>query len=1081
MSTHDGVESPSIQRTSVEPSATGTRSGSAPEGRVPLGWGAGLLLLSGLCGLVFQVSWFREFRLVFGASTAASSAVLAIFMGGLGVGNIVLGARVDRAKNPLRLYAMLEICVALTAFLSPFLIDALHACYIFLGGQLTLGFTVATAVRLMISGIVLGVPTFLMGGTLPAAVRAVTVDGDRQRRGAALLYGANTFGAVIGAFGSTFFILQYLGTRNTLWAACLLNAITGVTAFAMSRRAVRQPDPNPAVRHPPHGSDSHVLAQQLRISPLVVYVVAGITGFCFFLMELVWYRMLGPVLGGTTFTFGLILTVALIGIGLGAAAYSRIYSGNRHVSLQALALNCALEACCILMPFMLGDEIAILAARLQALQVWHFAGEVTGWFLVAAIVILPTAIISGIQFPMIIALLGQGDQGIGKQVGQTFGWNTTGAICGSLAGGFGLLPLLSAPEVWRAVALLLVLQSVCLIGWSIKNFRLSVMSCATLVATMLAVTLSFAEGPTAVWRHGGIGAGRGLSMTDLQTVNSQHAWENAVRRSIVWEAEGVESSVAIRVKDSLSFYVNGKSDGNAIQDAPTQIMLGVIGAALHPEPKRAFVVGLGTGETAGWLADIPSMQQVDVVELEPVIREVAHRCRAVNGDVLTNPKVRTIINDAREVLLTTKDRYDLIVCEPSNPYRSGVANLFTQEFYRAGKKQLNDGGVFVQWIQAYETDEQTMQTVFATFQSVFSRVEVWESQQDDLVLVGFDRDPDYDLSKLRSRLTTEPFKSALLNAWQTDRAEGFFAHYVGGQALVERFIKTGISVINTDDRNEIEYAFARTVGNKSASPAATLHRLSSTLGDQRHPAADAEINWQVVRLERQWFAPSDLRLSNDRPQNLVLEHYLARNLPAMLSEWETRQEDATCLNELAAVALAYAQLGNDRAEPLAARLQPDRPIEADLIRGILAVKQRRIDESCDYLAKAFVKLRQNPWTSVAIREAGLDAAIEAAAAKPEHTDVLLNALAEPFQLLVSDESRRDTACLIAGLRRPEVSARLIETYEPHVPWSKRFLAFRKQVYEQTHHHLQRQADLDLQTFLQNATSTRSAPGNRPGQ
>eukprot|EP00456_Euglypha_rotunda_P006567 TRINITY_DN1113_c0_g1_i3.p1 TRINITY_DN1113_c0_g1~~TRINITY_DN1113_c0_g1_i3.p1 ORF type:complete len:202 (-),score=47.14 TRINITY_DN1113_c0_g1_i3:382-987(-) len=201
----------------------------------------------------------------------------------------------------------------------------------------------------------------------------------------------------------------------------------------------------------------------------------------------------------------------------------------------------------------------------------------------------------------------------------------------------------------------------------------------------------------------------------------------------------------------------------------------------------------------------------------------------------------------------------------------------------------------------------------------------------------------------------------------------------------------------------------------------------------------------------------------------------------MLSEWETRQEDATCLNELAAVALGYAQLGNDRAEPLAERLEPYRPIEADLIRGILAVKQQRIDASCDYMANAFVKLRQNPWPSVTIREAGLDAAIEAAAAKPEHTDVLLNALAEPFQLLVSDESRRDTACLISGLRRPKVSAQLIETYEPHIPWTKRFLALRKQVYEQTHHHLQRQADLDLQTFLKNATSTRSASGRRAGQ
>ena len=162
---------------------------------------AGLLFLSGVCGLIFQASWFREFRLVFGASTAASSAVLAVFMGGLGIGNAVLGKRADRARSPLALYALLELSIALAAALSPLVIDVLHGLYISMGGQLALGFPVATAVRLAISALVLGIPTFLMGGTLPAAVRAVTVCEDHQRRGAALLYGVNTLGAVVGGAG----------------------------------------------------------------------------------------------------------------------------------------------------------------------------------------------------------------------------------------------------------------------------------------------------------------------------------------------------------------------------------------------------------------------------------------------------------------------------------------------------------------------------------------------------------------------------------------------------------------------------------------------------------------------------------------------------------------------------------------------------------------------------------------------------------------------------------------------------------------------------------------------------------------
>ena len=222
----------------------------------------------------------------------------------------------------------------------------------------------------------------------------------------------------------------------------------------------------------------------------------------------------------------------------------------------------------------------------------------------------------------------------------------------------------------------------------------------------------------------------------LADPNSVHDWEHSVKRSLLWEADGVESSIGIVAADGLAFYVNGMCDGNAIGDAGTQIMLGLIPAALHPQPRSAFVVGLGTGETAGWLAKVPPIDRVDVAELEPAVQGMARRCHEVNQDVLANPKVQLIFNDAREVLLTTAARYDLIVCEPSNPYRNGIANLFTREFYLAGRDRLNGGGMFAQWVQAYEMDGRTMRTVFATFKSVFPHVEVWQTSGGDLVLLA---------------------------------------------------------------------------------------------------------------------------------------------------------------------------------------------------------------------------------------------------------------------------------------------------------------------------------------------------------
>ncbi len=698
----------------------------------------GLLLMgSGACALIYQVTWLRELRLVFGSTTAAASAVLAIFMGGLGVGNFLLGRRTDKQPNPLAFYALLEGLIAIAVGLSPWLIDASRAVYIALGGQMALGPLGAAAVRLALSAFILLAPTLLMGGTLPAAVAAASTPEDENRRRAAILYGINTLGAVGGAMASTFFMLPMLGTRLTLWSACLVNFGVSASAWFLSRhRLVTAPAVAPAAKpsarnKPARGSLHPVGGGRPLPQPIHVYVAAGVVGFAFMLMELVWYRMLAPILGGTTYTFGLILSVALLGIGLGGALYPLCFRGRRP-SLQSLSLTCGLEALFLAIPFALGDRLAVAAAMLHESNRLGFLGEVLGWSAIALIVVLPGAIASGVQFPVLIALLGRGDKDVGRQVGSTYAFNTLGGILGSLAGGFGLIPLLSAVGAWRAVGITLAGLCAYLALVAARTQRPWRNRLAPVGIGVVAVVLLGFAGPTAVWRHSDIGAGR-ARLPKPWTENARIMWENGQRRGILWQADGVEAGVAIAVDNGLSFMVNGKCDGNAIDDACTQIGLGILPAALHPNPKTCFVVGLGTGETAGWLGKIPSVQRVDAVEIEPALDEMVRRCAPVNGDVLHNPKVHVIYNDAREVLLSGRRTYDLIASEPSNPYRAGIANLFTREFYEAAAGRLNRGGLFIQWLQAYETDQTTVFTVLATLRSVFKHVEIWQSKHDDML------------------------------------------------------------------------------------------------------------------------------------------------------------------------------------------------------------------------------------------------------------------------------------------------------------------------------------------------------------
>src|SRR5262252_3349844 len=478
---------------------------------------APLLFGSGLCALVYQVVWTREFRLIFGASTAASAAVLAIFIGGLGAGGLILGARADRHARPLAFYAQLEAMIALSAAATPGLLWLVRWTYVKLGGTIALGMALGTSVRLILAALVLGVPTMLMGGTLPAVGRAVETDDDARRRHVALLYGVNTLGSVCGCLLATFFMLEVFGDRSSLWIAALLNLGLAVVARRLSR------SPKMTDSHPISSSSSEPSAAEYSGSPShstpgwMVLVAATIVGFAFFLMEIVWYRMLGPLLGGTVFTFGLILAVALFGIGLGGMFYS-VNRSSRPATLRGFAYTCLLEAACIGIPFALGDRIAVLAVLLRPLGGLGFIGHVAAWSSITALVVMPAAFVAGVQFPLLIALIGHARRNVGRHVGLIYAWNTAGAICGSLAGGFGLIPALTAPGCWRLVIVLLSALGLSAAAVSLARERHWARLLPDGVLACIAVSLAFAVGPTAAWRHSPIGAGR-VEAQKLSDVN----------------------------------------------------------------------------------------------------------------------------------------------------------------------------------------------------------------------------------------------------------------------------------------------------------------------------------------------------------------------------------------------------------------------------------------------------------------------------------------------------------------------------------------------------------------------------------
>ena len=1034
-----------------------------------------LLLLSGMCALVFQTAWLREFRLIFGASTPASAAVLAIFMGGLGLGNAILGRRADRDPNPLGLYARLEMAISIASMISPFLVQFVRSIYIMLGGQETLGLYPATIIRIVLSVIVLGLPTFLMGGTLAAAARAVTLPDDHSRRDVGLLYGLNTLGAVLGAFLSTFFLLELFGTRATLWSACAINLLNALVAWKLSQRWGPLPAITPAATSEQKEPSLRQKREKVQPEPVTssyfLYFAAGFIGFVFFLMELVWYRMLGPILGGTTFTFGLILAVALAGIGIGGALYPVIYR-DRRPELRDFALTLGWEALAIAIPFALGDRLAMLAGMLRSMAYFGFWGQAIGWLAVTLIIVFPAALVSGVQFPVLIALIGRGSREVGKQLGQAFAWNTVGAMLGSLAGGFGLLPLLSAPGVWQAVVAALAIFGVAVILAEYFSLRRATRLVMPLAVAALSVACLTTMGPTAVWRHSGIGAGRARFPLPMQ--NEYMAWSNEARRSILWQADGQESSVAISRRSGAAFIVNGKSDGNAISDAGTQIMFPVVGTIIHPNPKSALVIGLGTGESAGWLANLPFMERVDVVELEPIITRMAEVCAPLNHDALNHPKVHLSFNDAREALQTTRQKYDLIASEPSNPYRSGVSSLYTREFYVAASRRLEPGGLFLQWLQGYEIDMQTVRTVLTTLREVFPHVEIWEARPADMLLVCSMEQVPYDLDQIRQRIAVPEVREAMRVGWRTNTVEGFLAHFVANHRYAAHVSARYSAFVNTDDKNILEYSFARTVGRSMGFNVAGLRAEAAFRDYHRPPQIDqTQVDWSIVQDQ----IVACYATIGDAPMNsaamkgdqakraAAFELFgLGQTSGQIIAQWDSQKKPPTDINELGVIGVAYADLGNDKAKPLIEKLRPISTIEADALEGLLLQRQGKHAEAVERFERCFVALRRDPTPFPATLNPVFDAARQIADRDQQLGQRLFVALREPFAVYLFNDHRLSVLCSIARRLGPHQVAQAMEQLEPHVPWDEEMLVMRAEAYVALRHPLADKALSDLVRF-----------------
>ena len=758
--------------------------------------------LSGVAGLVYQVAWGKALGLIFGYTTYAIATVLAVFMAGLACGSAFFGRWIKTRAQPILIYSKIEILVGVAGALS--LAGLAGVRWIYLGTYAHLGEMGALllAIRFLGAAVVLFVPTFLMGGTLPILVQGVTWNRAELGERVSQLYWVNTLGAVVGTLLCGFVLLPALGLRLTVGVGVALNVIAGLIAERVAKAFDGPPEEKEAKKTKARQIAAALPVGVSRGFLLILFGVVGATAFAY---EIAWTRLLSIEIGSSTYAFTVILAAFLAGGVIGSIAFQVLFARRKQVGVGTFSrtqtwIGGAAVASLILFRWIPSVIPVLLRATHQS-----FGGLVLAQIVTSGLTVLPMAAVFGFNFPAVLVLLhGEKEEeggGTATVIGKAYAANTMGAIAGSLITGFVLVPWLGSFRVIAMMATVNLLLAVTL-EWSSLSRRVPAVA-ANLAGCALALVvgiLPYFNNPARL----------SLSATLYGNTFQGHLTldEIAATNDVVYSAEGVNDSIAvIRSDNYVALRVNGKVDAST-GDARTQLLLGHLGAALSRSPKRVMIVGFGSGMTIAAVARYPDVERIDCVEIEPAVVRASPYLESLNRGVLGDPRVNVIFDDARNFLLTTREQYDLIISEPSNPWIAGIATLFTNEFYAGVRQRLAPGGMFVQWVQAYSLAPEDLKMIAATLAPHFAEVTLWRAEAPDLLFLGRTEEGPLEFGRLRG-LWQEKGLRQDFEAMDVHEPEGMVAYFLLDDAAVRKLGEG--SVLNTDDRTLLEYHAPRTL------------------------------------------------------------------------------------------------------------------------------------------------------------------------------------------------------------------------------------------------------------------------------
>ncbi|MDE1167304.1 MAG: fused MFS/spermidine synthase [Pseudomonas sp.] len=726
-----------------------------------------VLLVSGCAALVYQVLWIKQLSLVVGVEVYAITTGISAFFAGLGLGGYYFGRWADRLARPVALYAGLEVAVAVLGVACTWLLTPAAEGFVRLQAQ-------AGLLAWLLPFALVGVPAFLMGGTLPVLIRALALALQTTARAGGLLYAANTAGAIVGTLLAAFVLIPLLGIRGSALAAAVLNLIAAGLALALLRQA--------AV--PVVSGQAQPRSVEARLA-LLLYAIAGGVALGY---EVVWSQSIVQFMSTRTYAFAVVLATYLLGLVLGSALVARRSAQVRDPWGLFALLIAGAGLIALVEIALLGRWLVVLQTQAEAFVTLLGGDEMAGMlsrFTVAAlgVVFLPTLLL-GAAFPLALRLSVSPGH-VGRDVGAVLALNTLGGIVGVLLSGLVLVPWLGLVRSLGALAI---------------------------IAALIGVV--------AVWNRASVAKGRRQAVVALALVSLGVAvlapvdklaglLSGARTGHLAFYQEGRGGTVAVVTQGNAArtfnrLYIQGVSNtGDAMPSLRYMRIQALLPLLIHTgEPKSALVIGFGTGITAGALLQYPGLERRVVAELLPGVVQAAPLFKG-NFGAGSDPALEVRLRDGRRELLGNPQAYDLITLEPPPPSAAGVVNLYSRDFYQLAARRLEPNGLVAQWLPLPTQNLEESRSLVRSFLDVFPYATLWTSEFHETLLVGSLAPITLDADIITARFNQPSVRDAL-QAVGISSAPALLATWLTDRQGLERFAGDAPAV--TDDRPHIEYA-----------------------------------------------------------------------------------------------------------------------------------------------------------------------------------------------------------------------------------------------------------------------------------